>query len=43
MKKETDEEIFAKDKNDYLHVFSRYSIVIDHGDGIYLFDNNGKK
>ena len=43
MKKETDEEIFAKDKNDYLHVFSRYSIVIDHGDGVYLFDNNGKK
>ena len=39
----TNEEIFAKDKNDYLPVFARYNIVLDHGDGPYLFDTNGKK
>ena len=39
----TDEQIFAKDKNDYLPVFARYNIVLDHGDGPYLYDTNGKK
>lgn len=39
----TNEEIFAKDKNDYLPVFARYNIVLDHGDGPYLYDTNGKK
>lgn len=39
----TNEEIFAKDKDDYLPVFARYNIVLDHGDGPYLYDTNGKK
>lgn len=39
----TDEQIFAKDKNDYMPVFARYNIVLDHGDGPYLYDTNGKK
>ena len=41
--KETDNEIFAEDKANYLPVFNRYQIVLDHGDGVYAWDNNGKK
>lgn len=37
------EEIFAKDKSDYLPVFARYNIVLDHGDGPYVYDTKGKK
>ena len=40
---ETDKEIFEKDAKDYLPVFNRYKIVLDHGEGAYLWDNNGKK
>ena len=39
----TNEQIFAKDKNDYMPVFARYNIVLDHGDGPYLYDTSGKK
>lgn len=39
----TNEEIFAKDKSDYLPVFARYNIVLDHGDGPYVYDTQGKK
>lgn len=39
----TNEEIFAKDKSDYLPVFARYNIVLDHGDGPYVYDTKGKK
>ncbi len=39
----TNEQIFAKDKQDYLPVFARYNIVLDHGEGTYLFDTNNKK
>lgn len=39
----TNQEIFAKDKNDYLPVFARYNIVLDHGDGPYVYDTQGKK
>lgn len=41
--KETDKEIFAEDKANYLPVFNRYQIVLAHGDGVYAWDNNGKK
>lgn len=41
--KETDEEIYAKDARDYLPVFARYQIVLDHGDGVYVYDTQGKK
>ena len=41
--KERDEQIFAKDKAAYLPVFSRYGIVLDHGDGAYVYDSSGKK
>lgn len=39
----TNEEIFAKDKSDYLPVFARYNIVLDHGDGPYVYDTKDKK
>lgn len=39
----TNEEIFAKDKSDYLPVFARYNIILDHGDGPYVYDTEGKK
>lgn len=39
----TNEEIFARDKSDYLPVFARYNIVLDHGDGPYVYDTKGKK
>lgn len=26
-----------------LHVYNRYSLVLDHGDGMYLYDTDGKK
>lgn len=39
----TNEEIFAKDKSDYLPVFARYNIVLNHGDGPYVYDTKGKK
>lgn len=39
----TDEEIYAKDKENYLPVFARYKIVLDHGKGIYVYDTHGKK
>lgn len=38
-----DQEIFAEDKASYVPVFNRYKIVLDHGDGAYVWDNNGKK
>ena len=41
--KETDEQIYQKDAQDYLPVFNRYKIVLDHGEGVYVYDNNGKK
>lgn len=37
------EKIFAEDKQNYLPVFNRYKIVIDHGEGVYTFDTDGKK
>ena len=41
--KETDEQIYQKDQADYLPVFARYKIVLDHGEGVYVYDTQGKK
>ena len=38
-----EQEIFAEDQANYLPVFNRYKIVLDHGDGAYVWDINGKK
>lgn len=40
---ETQEQIFARDDNNYLPVFNRYKIVLERGEGAYLYDINGKK
>ena len=38
-----EQEIFDEDKESYVPVFNRYKIVLDHGDGAYAWDINGKK
>ena len=40
---EIDEKVFAEDAADYLPVFSRYKIVLDHGEGAYAYDVDGNK
>lgn len=40
---ETEQQIFEKDAKDYLPVFNRYKIVLDHGEGAYVWDITGKK
>lgn len=40
---ETQEKIFQRDNNNYLPVFNRYKIVLERGDGVYLYDMTGKK
>ena len=39
----TDELLYESDKRDYLPVFARYQIVLDHGEGVYVYDTHGKK
>ena len=39
----TDEQIYQNDARDYLPVFARYKIVLDHGDGVYVYDSQGRK
>ena len=38
-----DKEIFTRDDNNYLPVFNRYKIVLERGEGAYLYDINGKR
>jgi acetylornithine/N-succinyldiaminopimelate aminotransferase len=30
-------------ENSLLHTYKRYQIVLDKGDGVYLYDTDGKK
>ena len=39
----TEEKIFTQDDENYLPVFNRYKIVLERGEGAYLYDINGKK
>lgn len=39
----TEEKIFDRDAKNYLPVFKRYKIVLERGEGAYLYDINGKK
>ena len=41
--RKTDEQIYEIDARDYLPVFARYKIVLDHGEGVYVYDTQGKK
>ena len=36
-------EIITKDNNAYLPVFKRYPIVLERGEGVYVYDTDGKK
>lgn len=38
-----EQEIFEQDKKDYLPVFNRYKIVLERGEGVYVYDASGKK
>lgn len=38
-----EQEIFERDKKEYLPVFNRYKIVLERGDGVYVYDTTGKK
>ena len=40
---DSDQKIFDEDQGAYLPVFSRYKIVLDHGEGPYAYDIDGKK
>lgn len=37
------QQIIEIDKQHYMPVFARYPIVLSHGEGPYVFDNEGKK
>jgi acetylornithine/N-succinyldiaminopimelate aminotransferase len=37
------EQVFQTDKEYYLPVFARYPLILDHGEGPYVFDTDGKK
>lgn len=41
--KETAEQIMNEDVKNYVPVFKRYDVVLDHGEGAYVWDNNGNK
>ena len=30
-------------EQDLLHTYNRYQVVLDHGEGVYLYDTDGKK
>lgn len=35
--------MIAQAEQDLLHTYNRYQIVLDHGDGVYLYDTDGKR
>ena len=37
------QKYIAEAEQDLLHTYNRYQVVLDHGDGVYLYDINGKK
>ena len=37
------QQIIDKGEANLLHTYNRYQIVMDHGDGVYLYDTDGKK
>ena len=39
----TTKELIAQAEEDLLHTYNRYQIVLDRGEGVYLYDRDGKK
>lgn len=37
------QEVITEAEKALLHTYNRYQIVLDHGDGVYLYDTDGKK
>ena len=37
------QELIDKAEGLLLHTYNRYQVVFDHGDGVYLYDTDGKK
>lgn len=37
------QEVIAAEGKYYMQVFARYQIVLSHGEGVYVYDNEGKK
>jgi len=37
------QEYIEQAEKDLLHTYNRYQIVLDKGDGVYLYDTEGKK
>jgi acetylornithine/N-succinyldiaminopimelate aminotransferase len=37
------QEIMEQGEKYLLHTYNRYPLVLDHGDGVYLYDNEGNK
>lgn len=39
---ENKEAIIKEAEESVLHTYNRYQVVLDHGDGVYLYDTDGK-
>lgn len=37
------EQIIKASEDSYLHIYHRFPVAFDHGDGVYLYDAEGKK
>lgn len=37
------EHLMSKAESHILHTYNRYPVVLDHGEGVYLYDTEGKK
>ena len=37
------EQIIKASEDAYLHIYKRFPVAFDHGDGVYLYDAEGKK
>ncbi len=37
------QEYISTAENDLLHTYNRFGLVLDHGEGVYLYDTDGKK
>lgn len=37
------EEIISRAEQVLMHTYGRYQLVLDHGEGMYVYDNDGKK
>ena len=40
---ENKETIMEQAEKAVLHTYNRYPVVLDHGEGVYLYDTDGKK